>query len=69
MKVTSGQRAFIVEGLDLEVESQSIASVPQHPGNGDEDLGSVVFLDLHEAMKKFLEAQRVGISRGQGPRK
>ena len=69
MKVAFGQRAYTVEGLDLKVKSQSIASVPQHPSNGDEDLGFVVILDLHVSVKKFLKARHVDISRGQGPRK
>ena len=56
MKVTSGQRANLVERLDLKVESQSIASVPQHPGNDDKDLDSVIFLNLHVSVKKILKA-------------
>ena len=56
LKVTSGQRANLVERLDLKVESQSIASVPQHPGNDDKNLGSVIFLNLHVSVNKILKA-------------
>ena len=56
LKVTSGQRANSVERLDLKIESQSIASVPQYLGNDDKDLGSVIFLNLHVSVKKILKA-------------
>ena len=45
-----------VDGLDCKVEPQGIATIPQHPSNGDEDLEPVVFLDLHKSVKKTLEA-------------
>ena len=56
LKVTFGQRANPVERLDLKIESQSIASVPQYLGNDDKDLDSVIFLNLHVSVKKILKA-------------
>ena len=57
----------MVDGLDCEIEPQCIATIPQHPGNGDEDFGPVVFLNLHKSIKKTLEAWCMSISAGLRP--
>ena len=56
LKIASSQGTNLVDGLDCEIEPQCIATIPQHPSNGDEDLGPVVFLNLHKSIKKTLEA-------------